>query len=321
VRIVLSRRTLVWIIAIAIVVPAAAVVASSAYFAVALPGCESCHVTGQFGEATQASVHGTVSCTSCHVSQAPVDRAAFGVRQLTHMVIPLVNGEGRGWSTVTDDACTKCHSGVKERVVSARGIRVNHALCSEGSACIDCHSAVAHGQDVGWQKSYDMEQCLGCHVARASTECDVCHEPRDRQERIASGSFAVTHGRTWRQTHGMGDVSTCAVCHSAADCGECHGAGVPHDAKFLQSHAETANQASARCESCHERSFCDGCHQTTMPHTRKFKTDHASAAKADRDLCARCHVDSDCTGCHEKHVHPGGAIGPASGASMDGDAQ
>ena len=288
------------------------------YNAVALPGCVSCHGTGTFGEATRGSAHAEVACVSCHVSESAAGRLAFGFRQAYHMVIPLVSGDGREWSAVPDARCDACHDSVHAATVSARGIRVSHALCTDGAECTSCHGTTAHGSATRWVRTYDMETCLSCHVSQGAAQCDLCHDGRLPADRVTTGVFAITHGQQWESTHGMGDSSTCVACHTAASCEKCHGVGLPHGARYIERHSGDALESAARCDSCHEPVFCDGCHGIEMPHPMTFTRNHAEESLANAALCDRCHADPDCTRCHETHVHPGGAIGTLDSGSDGG---
>lgn len=298
----------------AVVFPAVLVAALSVFNAVATPGCARCHDEAAFVEASQAAPHAGSDCVACHVPADPVDRVAFGFRQAFHMVIPVLDGEGREWAAVPDARCLSCHEEIDADIVVAQGLRIDHASCAEGSECADCHATTAHGAATSWPRTYDMETCLGCHVAKeVSADCGLCHEGRLPADRITTGVFAITHGEQWRETHGMGDSSTCTACHTAANCESCHGAGLPHEPGYVKVHAADARSPRQRCGSCHQQTFCDGCHGTPMPHSRSFTKGHAKDAEANRALCDRCHADEDCVTCHVKHVHPGGAIGALSG--------
>ncbi len=301
-----TRRAILWVLA---VVPLALVLGSVVYNATALPGCVSCHDEVNFVAGTEASAHTEVTCASCHVGTTVADRLAFGMRESFHMALPLIGGEGRDWSAVPDARCLACHEKVEQQVVSANGLRISHTDCAVESECSDCHSTTAHGDATSWVRVYDMETCLECHVSKASTECNLCHEGRLPANRVKSGVFAITHGPEWEKTHGMGAATTCTACHTAANCEKCHGAGLPHAVGFVKKHAEVATSTTARCQTCHEPAFCSDCHGLEMPHPTTFTRNHAEPAETNANLCKRCHAEPDCSGCHETHVHPGGAIG------------
>jgi hypothetical protein len=211
---------------------------------------------------------------------------------------------------VPDIRCTACHNEDLKGVVGSKGIKINHASCAAGASCTDCHSSIAHGTATKWVRSYDMDMCLECHMKTGNVACNLCHESRGAPDRVKFAGFSVTHGPQWKTMHGMGDTTTCNVCHKAKDCAACHGAGVPHEPDFVKVHASVASQPDSKCSTCHKDTFCNSCHGTPMPHPQGFTAQHVAAAKAKPDMCKRCHDPSDCTNCHVKHVHPGGSVGP-----------
>jgi hypothetical protein len=286
-------------------------VVASLYLGSDTRSCGSCHDQADFVEATEASAHSTIACTECHAPRGRLQAVSVTARH----VVPSAR-QGRTLSEVDDAACLACHEPLLKKTTESLGLRIQHSTCTEGSTCTDCHSTTAHGDATGWPRTYEMEKCMDCHAARASVKCDVCHEGRRAEERVASGVFAVTHGPDWRKTHGMGNSKTCAACHTAASCEKCHGPGVPHDAEYVKRHAEDARSDGAKCDSCHETAFCNDCHGTPMPHSRKFTRTHAAEATKNKSMCNRCHAPADCSECHVKHVHPGGAVGKLAPGSV-----
>jgi len=307
-----TRRRIIWSLAIVFVLLALNI----GVFGVALSGCLSCHNRGDFRAATAESPHAGVDCRSCHAPQGTLDWLAFSWRQPLHMVKRVRPGATRDSATVPDSRCASCHEEIYAATLTSNGVRIAHESCAANSSCTDCHSATAHGAATSWIRSYAMDQCLECHISGAGTDCDMCHDGRLPSDRIASGSFAVTHGAQWRTTHGMGNGATCTVCHSKDDCLECHGPGLPHEPEFVSTHADYAAEAGAQCAGCHEQAFCDACHGTPMPHEPEFVQDHPNATQP--ALCERCHAESDCTICHETHVHPGGAVDSAPAGGGEG---
>lgn len=282
--------------------------------AATLPGCESCHLDESgFQQATAATSHSQadVTCVSCHVQDDVVGRAKFGAYQAFGMYVPLLDPSATGATAVLDTSCLSCHEQVTSGVVEARGVRIAHEFCAAGSACIDCHSEVGHGEATPWPRIAEMNDCMDCHKARgASLACETCHVGRVEIVRSSRPEFAVTHGPNWQETHGMGEMSSCSACHQEGSCSKCHGPGVPHGNEFLLSHAEMSQLPDATCQSCHDVAFCDSCHLTEMPHPREFVVGHSDIVERDGDTsCMRCHVVADCDTCHVKHVHPGGAVG------------
>lgn len=309
-----KRKSLMWLVILA---PFALALFAGAYHYMAFPSCLSCHQQEPFVNATAASPHFEVECTSCHIPRGVGGRVEFGVRHLANAAL-FRPGGARDLSYVSNAACLSCHEEVLEARLTNNGIRIEHAFCAVEADCTGCHSAVAHGAQVSWVRAYSMKTCLECHVAREAMDCAMCHEGRSREDRITSGTFAITHGEQWEQTHGMGDSATCVACHTAASCVTCHGAGTPHISNFVRVHSDYALSPEAQCTDCHQQRFCDDCHGLEMPHTSEFVRMHAQPAQADERSCMRCHLQADCDLCHDTHVHPGGAIGTLSGGEGGG---
>lgn len=275
--------------------------------AATLPGCESCHLTGDFGKHTGTSAHSSVACVDCHVRPDVTGRFGFASRVVFGMVTPLGRTDDRSFAQVPSERCLSCHDiVVKPGVTEARGVRIAHATCAAGAECTQCHSMTAHGASTSWPRVAQMEECYACHSERTKKAgCDVCHASRGERERTQAGSFRVTHGPNWQSTHGMGRMDSCPACHEDSKCAGCHGAGVPHGGEFLKRHASYSTGEDAKCTSCHREEFCADCHSYPMPHDRDFTLDHAKTVAADgQRKCLTCHEEADCTGCHVSHVHP-----------------
>ncbi len=288
-------------------------------FAAAPVGCVSCHEgRGLVAEVDVAAHAGTeASCQDCHIGRGLSERLQFGFYQAYAMTLPVLHTQGSSVAGVDDAACRSCHEKLPG-VIDARGLRIRHESCAEGSACTDCHSTVAHAESIKWPTTYHMDMCLRCHeVKQVSTSCETCHtQAADSRRRPTTGPWAITHGPNWETTHGMGAMSTCGACHPQDYCTRCHGAGVPHDSKFFELHGPTSQTNGAQCGDCHEQKFCNDCHTLEMPHPNAFVQEHSALVREQGDeSCSRCHAEQDCTTCHEKHVHPGGAV------SLGGDAQ
>jgi len=285
--------------------------------AVTLPGCTQCHRSAPFVAQTAQSVHANVSCVRCHVQSDPASRVAYAYHLIFGMalrVAPVGTGPVAG---IPNQTCLSCHADVMTKVVTANGVSIEHSNCAKGSLCTDCHSDTAHGTAVKWVTKSDMNRCLDCHASKTvRANCTTCHATRSVQERVTTGEWTVTHGPNWKQTHGMGDLKTCAACHADDFCVTCHGLSLPHNADFLRMHPGVALTQRKDCEVCHKQTFCDDCHGLPMPHPASFTPTHATLVqKQGQTVCLRCHVQDDCTNCHVKHVHPGGASSPpVSGA-------
>jgi hypothetical protein len=297
-----------WAVAGAVVLLAIAVGVT----AVALPGCESCHWSGQFKADSIEQAHAKVACVRCHVKGDAGSRLSYAAYEILHMQLRIIPGKGRAGSQVSNSTCLSCHQAVNTRITQVKGLRIQHSKCAKGSMCTDCHSTTAHGASVKWQRTSHMEACLDCHVPNKVREaCTTCHGSEPPADALATGPWYVTHGPEWRTTHGMGDWNTCAACHAPDFCVKCHHIPLPHDVDFVRTHGATALTQRSDCTVCHQESFCKSCHGLEMPHPASFAPTHPDTVHAmGQSACLKCHVSTDCETCHVKHVHPGGVLTP-----------
>jgi hypothetical protein len=292
---------------IGLVVIAAVAVASAG---AVTPRCGLCHRDAAFTKATKATGHGSVPCASCHVGSSAGARASYAFQQAGHLAAAVIPGAAGDAASVPDDRCLSCHGQVEKTVVERNGLRIKHSICARGATCVDCHSTAGHGTATKWARTYDMDRCLHCHGPEPKlAKCDLCHRGRSTSDRLTTGPWKVTHGPSWRQTHGMGDEFTCSTCHPKGYCDKCHGPGLPHGPDFRATHPAVATNPDARCSSCHKPKFCTDCHGgLQMPHPQSFlKTHSRTVETGGSTVCQRCHSKDDCTNCHVMHVHPGGA--------------
>lgn len=300
-----TRRVIVGAVVVIVLLPLLLVTGG----ATLLPGCESCHLQGDFAQATAREAHASVACVRCHVSDEYARRLRFGAHAVSGPARALLSGDARSASFVDDTACLSCHAQAMESTLEANGILIDHTTCAQGTTCSACHSQTAHGDEIGWVREYTMDACLRCHGQQGGlVECDTCHVPRATRERLETGPWRVTHGARWEKTHGMGDAFTCAACHPQGYCDRCHGVGLPHGKNLMAEHVTLAADPAAQCLDCHKGDFCNDCHGIEMPHPEGFTPEHSSIIERDGDeLCRTCHAESDCTTCHVTHVHPGNA--------------
>lgn len=277
--------------------------------------CGGCHAMRPYAESYAESEHEGSGCVACHAPSA-VDRAGMGWRVVGGMLpraavgAKSVSGPAQG---TPGDGCRSCHSREIEASVDRDGIRVLHPVCASESSCVDCHGTVAHGEAVRVRRAYTMESCTLCHQReKATLECDTCHSEHTQYERLERGPWQVTHGSQWAQTHGLGSLQSCGVCHAADYCVRCHGTALPHPIGFGQSHGVEALHDLDACTACHETgTLCTPCHGIEMPHPGGFLKEHSSIASAVEDpACVRCHDTDECSACHMQHIHPGNAVKP-----------
>ncbi len=303
-----ALRIGVWVIAGLVVLLTVAFAVTAA----TLPGCTQCHSSQSFVEQTEAHSHATIDCVRCHASVGVPHRITYGYNLLFGQTLGVAPSDGGPITAIPDSTCLSCHADVMTRTVTAGGLSILHKECTKGRMCTDCHADTAHGTEVKWIQTVSMNQCLDCHnTDRVRADCNVCHDEKSEKDRIRSGEWAVTHGENWEQTHGMGDLDTCAACHPNDYCVRCHGMRLPHGTNFIRSHPQSALLQPKDCAVCHQQQFCDSCHGIRMPHPASFTPKHSAVVGSEgQEKCLRCHVQDDCTTCHVKHVHPGGATTP-----------
>lgn len=254
--------------------------------------------------------HKTMTCFACH-ADAPLAAAEAKTAELVRMYPASLSSEATlgAAPVVPSSACKGCHQAVLRGTVEKNGLKIEHSACAEGTVCGDCHTREVHGGGTRWARGPSMERCTSCHLSEgAPIGCDLCHSGRLQSERLATGSWRVTHGSSWEKTHGMGDLTSCGVCHPADYCARCHGISLPHSKGFAGEHGKTAlTVGSDRCTTCHDgKEFCSGCHGIDMPHPDGFVRAHSTVAKSRSDKkCAKCHEVKACETCHAQHVHPG----------------
>lgn len=275
--------------------------------------CGSCHAMKPFAEGLEQSAHAGVDCYKCHAAPSTGGWLGFKAAEITRMYVPgLFGAEASGPSThIERGRCLACHESVLMATV-ASGIRINHGTCAPSGSCDACHSAVAHGEATRWITEPTMEDCIACHRDQgAAVACDTCHAGKSQAERLSQGPWAITHGSNWEQTHGMGDLRTCNVCHEPSKCAGCHGVDLPHPAGFGGTHSASAIAAPDSCGQCHDRTaFCNACHGIEMPHPQGFLPGHRDIATGYDDAsCMTCHHRQDCDRCHVMHTHPGNTDG------------
>jgi hypothetical protein len=274
--------------------------------------CAGCHRT--YADALAKTAHAKVDCYGCHLPAGLASWPGFKAREASTMYPTAILGRGvtGPGSRVSSGPCAGCHRRVLAGVIEAKGTRIDHRACALGRSCDACHGTVAHGKATRWVRQPVMDDCVRCHIAKKATiGCDACHADKSTRARLAAGPWQVTHGKNWRATHGMGDITVCRVCHPSSKCVTCHGTPIPHAVDFGRTHGELAKAPEARCEGCHDRAaFCTDCHGLPMPHPASFLPGHSKIAKTRQDKsCLKCHYQDDCDACHTAHTHPGNTKG------------
>ena len=171
-------------------------------------------------------------------------RRTPGIR---HVPAPAMTSRGGALRGSAMRRVRQCHD-VSGGPSEEGAIRVNHATCAERPAVHRLPLSRCHGDSVSWPRSYDMFDCVPCHMSQAqSVQCDYCHTERSPAERVSTGTFALTHSANWRETHGMGDPLACGACHHGRQVRVVpRGRRAAHPGVRV-SHSEVAVQPDAEC--------------------------------------------------------------------------
>jgi nitrate/TMAO reductase-like tetraheme cytochrome c subunit len=268
--------------------------------------CSSCHLMRNDYNAWRDSTHKEADCWSCHRQSNLLGlvTSQFSLfRMITSNITQLY--EKPVVAQVSDSACLDCHKKIKKKITVRNGIKVSHKELSPEKRCTECHNTVAHGDVVGYAQFGTMDKCTDCHDSeRASSECKTCHVKDVKITKRRKGPWQVVHGRTWKKSHGMGNLSSCSACHDQTSCSRCH-LEMPHPSNWPYSHGVSAKEESlGECYNCHLPNFCKDCHRLNMPHNKKFLPNHPRILKeVGKKICMNCHVQHDCDDCHARHIH------------------
>lgn len=271
--------------------------------------CVACHAMKPYETASRVSGHQEMACPSCHSDAGALALLANGTAMQRRVLSAITRKPVTLGSWTGDASCRSCHSGVLTRTVrSASGIVVRHEDFADVS-CLECHAGTGHPLSRRVYSAARMEDCTGCHrvTYRNADACEMCHaEDWNAESSLSPTTWRITHGPKWQETHGMGDLSRCSMCHKQSYCVDCHGTAIPHPAAWQHSHGNGLSAAKrAECEKCHSSQWCLACHGIEMPHADGFLKDHTAIGKQTGDgLCLRCHVASACEECHRLAEHP-----------------
>ena len=298
---------------IGIVVAFLLVVAEAAFIVQATTekGCTTCHIPAQAHTEIAKGPHSSLACLDCHRTKSRLSLLELNVRAARDLIVqvsPFAEPDPSR-AFVANDVCASCHRKQVSAPLNVKGdVMMSHKqVLGVGIPCQQCHSRETHGPAV-LSQALDHASCSGCHDGKtAAIACGVCHsnEPA-RDPAKLPGREALIH-TPGKNLHGMGDLTSCTICHARTFCKSCHGVELPHDMNtFPHLHGQEAIDAGGACVLCHAQNFCDSCHQMEMPHPQGYlKLHDASAKKLGETTCKRCHVAEDCEYCHEDHIHPG----------------
>ena len=273
--------------------------------------CSSCHQRQSV--TMRLSSHKNKSCNFCHRQRGILGMAEQRLevlRMLAWYPADVLLLSTTITASVRNESCLHCHADISEAVIERNAIKMSHREPEQQNyLCTDCHRGIAHKDRVVGLGQSSMTVCLNCHTGDQTSDCDKCHDEDIRHRPPPEGTvWRFTHGKNWRELHGLGTLTTCEACHQGGFyCKRCHGTDIPHPESWLNVHGEDAVKMPNSCAVCHKRSYCNSCHGLDMPHpTGTFLKTHSSTVKkVGSKVCMRCHSRESCEKCHIRHIHRG----------------
>lgn len=224
----MSSRTVMSVVAPLLVL---AVMASQAFGAQGSANCLACHsaMKGKVKSAAghvielrvdsakfEASVHGSLSCTDCHIKFADSPHAEqSGAVPADVQAIATKLSAKHAVDSVAAAACVNCHAETYKKVLeSVHGKNIVDKNQTDGALCIDCHGSPHYIVKVNDPESKvsrhnQIETCGRCHGDKAIIE------KYKLQENVMDSFKESFHGRKLHLGHKK--VPLCTSCHSSHD--------------------------------------------------------------------------------------------------------
>ncbi|MHB8880595.1 MAG: cytochrome c3 family protein [Thermodesulfovibrionales bacterium] len=164
----------------------------------------------------QQSVHGSLSCTDCHMRFADNPHASPGAA-VPPAVVTLAQklSAKHAVDPVAAAACTGCHEETFNKVLtSVHGKNIIEKKQTDGAFCVDCHGSphyIVKTKDPRSLVSRELqiETCGRCHGDKKLIE------KYQLQENVMDSFKESFHGRKLHLGHTK--VPVCASCHNAHD--------------------------------------------------------------------------------------------------------
>jgi hypothetical protein len=127
--------------------------------------------------------------------------------------------------------------------------------------CVECHG-LQMPHPVDWQQTHgaqataEPDVCLRCHDSRFCARCHGAGVPHPANWISSHGAAALLERGT----------ESCTTCHAPEYCTPCHGTPMPHPADWGKTHGAAAQAGDGPCLVCHSRADCDNCHTLHKTH-------------------------------------------------------
>jgi len=181
--------------------------------------------------------------------------------------------------------CTSCHKGAGIALTHDADWVRGHRLVSTrpDKNCKDCH-----------QQSF----CLDCHKG-GGIDVDL------RTEISRGGTMPNSHRTDFREIHPLkarDNPQTCARCHNAKYCSDCHAKFRGEDLMVLSHRKGWSNLQTSSAGPAHSTfntNQCQTCHPNGLLPKNVWSADHGREARRNLQACQTCHYDGQtCMTCH-----------------------
>ncbi|MBI5640651.1 MAG: cytochrome c3 family protein [Nitrospirae bacterium] len=167
-------------------------------------------------EKFQASVHGSLSCTDCHMRFTDNPHATPGAAVPAEILATSSKISAKHTiDPVAAAACSKCHKETYEKVLnSIHGKNIAEKHQTDGAFCLDCHGSPHYivpvkNPDSKMSRKNQIETCGRCH------EDKKILEKYNLQENVIPSFIESFHGRKLHLGHTK--VPVCTSCHNYHD--------------------------------------------------------------------------------------------------------
>jgi len=167
-------------------------------------------------EKFQASVHGALACTDCHMKFTDNPHASPG-GPIPPKVLSISSKISAKHSIdpVAAAACTRCHEEIYQKVLdSVHGRNITEKRQTDGAFCLDCHGSPHYIVSVknphaSMSRERQVETCGRCHGDKKLIE------KYSLQENVMNSFRESFHGRKLHLGHTK--VPVCSSCHNSHD--------------------------------------------------------------------------------------------------------
>lgn len=167
-------------------------------------------------EKYQASVHGSLSCTDCHMRLAGGAHSAPGAAVPAAILSLSSKISGKHpTDPVAAAACSKCHEETYKKVLaSVHGRNILEKNQKDGALCVDCHGSPHYivsvqKDEAKMGRKLQVETCGKCHGD------EKLIEKYNLEENVMKSFEESFHGRKLHLGHTRAPV--CASCHNSHD--------------------------------------------------------------------------------------------------------